>query len=95
MIVDVIVSDLVPLRERGNFIAIVLTVYSLGTTVGPFVGGAIVESTTWRWVFYLNCMLRHPQCPLSCAGLMLGQCPLEVLPWSSSSSFYASHITRK
>lgn len=54
MIVDVIVSDLVPLRERGNFIAIVLTVYSLGTTVGPFVGGAIVESTTWRWVFYLN-----------------------------------------
>jgi MFS family permease len=46
MIVDVIISDLVPLRERGNFIAVVLTVYSLGTTLGPFVGGAIVENTT-------------------------------------------------
>ncbi|MCJ1384553.1 hypothetical protein MMC17_007670 [Xylographa soralifera] len=54
MIVDVVISDLVPLRERGNFIAIILTVYSIGTTIGPFVGGAIVETTTWRWVFYLN-----------------------------------------
>ncbi|KAL8701125.1 MAG: hypothetical protein Q9224_000640 [Gallowayella concinna] len=54
MIVDVIVSDLVPLRERGNFMAIVLTVYFVGTSIGPFVGGAIVDSTTWRWVFYIN-----------------------------------------
>lgn len=61
MIVDVIISDLVPLRERGNFIAIVLTVYSIGTTLGPFVGGAIVETTTWRWVFYLNCTLINSQ----------------------------------
>ncbi|OQE39080.1 hypothetical protein PENCOP_c007G03307 [Penicillium coprophilum] len=54
MIVDVIVSDLVPLRERGNFIAIVLTVYSIGSSMGPFVGGIIVQHTTWRWVFYIN-----------------------------------------
>ena len=54
MIVDVVVSDLVPLRERGNYIAIILTVYSVGTSLGPFVGGAIVEYSDWRWVFYLN-----------------------------------------
>lgn len=54
MIVDVIVSDLVPLRERGNFIAIVLTVYALGTSIGPFVGGIIVQTTHWSWVFYIN-----------------------------------------
>lgn len=54
MIVDVIVSDLVPLRERGNFIAIILTVYFVGTAIGPFVGGLIVETTTWRWVFLMN-----------------------------------------
>ncbi|KAM5438229.1 hypothetical protein McanMca71_007966 [Microsporum canis] len=54
MIVDVIISDLVPLRERGNYIAIILTVYSIGTSLGPFMGGAIVDHTTWRWVFYIN-----------------------------------------
>lgn len=54
MIVDVIISDLVPLRERGNFIAIILTVYTVGTGLGPFVGGKIVDTTTWRWVFYNN-----------------------------------------
>lgn len=54
MIIDIIVSDMVPLRERGNYMAIVLTVYFVGTSIGPFVGGAIVDSTSWRWVFYIN-----------------------------------------
>ncbi|KAF2767053.1 MFS general substrate transporter, partial [Teratosphaeria nubilosa] len=49
-VIEMIVSDLVPLRERGNYMAIVLTVYSVGTTLGPWVGGAIVDGTTWRWV---------------------------------------------
>lgn len=54
MIIDVIISDLVPLRQRGNFIAIILAVYGIGTTLGPFIGGIIVENTSWRWVFYIN-----------------------------------------
>lgn len=54
MIVDVVISDLVPLRERGKYIAYVLVVYFVGMAVGPYVGGAIVETTTWRWVFWIN-----------------------------------------
>ena len=50
MIVDVIVSDLVPLRERDNFMAIILTVYFTRTALGLFVGGAIIDTTIWRWV---------------------------------------------
>ncbi|KAI0842318.1 MFS general substrate transporter [Hypoxylon sp. FL0890] len=51
---DIIVSDLVPLRLRGNYIGVILTIYGIGTTLGPFIGGSIVANTTWRWIFYLN-----------------------------------------
>jgi MFS family permease len=50
----VIVSDLVPLRYRGNYIAIILLIYSIGTTAGALVGGVIVDNTSWRWVFWIN-----------------------------------------
>ncbi|EDO01647.1 hypothetical protein SS1G_04122 [Sclerotinia sclerotiorum 1980 UF-70] len=52
--IDIIVSDLVPLRQRGNYMAVILAIYGIGVSLGPFIGGAIVYSTTWRWVFYLN-----------------------------------------
>ncbi|OTA70835.1 MFS general substrate transporter [Hypoxylon sp. EC38] len=51
---NIIVSDLVPLRPRGNYIGVILTIYGVGTTLGPFIGGSIVATTTWRWIFYLN-----------------------------------------
>lgn len=47
-------SDLVPLRYRGNYIAIVMLIYCVGTTLGPFIGGAISEAGNWRWVFWIN-----------------------------------------
>jgi MFS family permease len=31
-----------------------MLIYSIGTTLGPFVGGAIAETGNWRWIFYLN-----------------------------------------
>ena len=49
-----VVSDLVPLRYRGNYIAIILLIYSIGTTMGAFIGGVIVQHVSWRWVFYIN-----------------------------------------
>ncbi|KAI1351953.1 major facilitator superfamily domain-containing protein [Xylaria sp. FL0043] len=54
IIIDIIVSDLVPLRQRGNYMAIILTIYTVGLALGPYIGGAIVASTTWRWVFFIN-----------------------------------------
>ncbi len=47
-------SDLVPLRYRGNYVAIILLIYSIGATMGAFIGGAIVDHTSWRWAFYIN-----------------------------------------
>lgn len=54
MLIELIVTDLVPLRERGKYMPIVLIASLLGAALGPFIGGAITSNTTWRWVFYLN-----------------------------------------
>ncbi|KAI1765626.1 MFS general substrate transporter [Hypoxylon sp. FL1150] len=54
MIVSITIADLVPLRERGYYLAIIMILYTVGMTTGPIVGGAIVDSTTWRWVFWMN-----------------------------------------
>ncbi|KAI1255003.1 hypothetical protein MGN70_003066 [Eutypa lata] len=54
MITSVIVSDLVPLRDRGYFQAILAMTYGIGMAIGPAIGGVIVQNTTWRWVFYIN-----------------------------------------
>lgn len=51
---QIIVSDLVPLRERGGYFAITFGCVGVGTALGPFIGGVIVQHSTWRWVFYLN-----------------------------------------
>ncbi|KAI0900417.1 major facilitator superfamily domain-containing protein [Annulohypoxylon nitens] len=39
MAADIIISDLVPLRQRGNYVAVILAIYGIGTTLGPFIGG--------------------------------------------------------
>lgn len=49
----VIMTDLVPLRFRPKWFGVVLGAWALGTCIGPLIGGAVVEHTTWRWVFYL------------------------------------------
>lgn len=54
MLVDLIVCDLVPLRKRGSVMGIIFAAVTIGTALGPFIGGIIVETTTWRWVFYLS-----------------------------------------
>ncbi|EXJ70351.1 uncharacterized protein A1O5_06419 [Cladophialophora psammophila CBS 110553] len=54
VLVEMIICDLVPLRQRGNYFAILFGMVALGTALGPFFGGLIVDYATWRWVFYLN-----------------------------------------
>ncbi|KAK2007225.1 major facilitator superfamily transporter [Colletotrichum eremochloae] len=54
MIVEVIISDLVPLRQRGYFMSLVLLVYALGFGTGPLIGGGISQHASWRWIFWMN-----------------------------------------
>lgn len=54
LFIELVISDLVPLRERGYYISLLFAVFTLGTAIGPFVGGILVERSSWRWVFYIN-----------------------------------------
>ncbi|KJZ75496.1 hypothetical protein HIM_05192 [Hirsutella minnesotensis 3608] len=51
---NVILSDLVPLKQRSLYISITGLAWAIGSALGPFFGGLFAEHTTWRWVFYIN-----------------------------------------
>ena len=59
LMTGMIVSDIVPVRERGKYMSILFCSFSIGTGLGPFVGGALVERASWRWVFYINLPIRR------------------------------------
>ncbi|KAI0106433.1 macrolide phosphotransferase k [Nemania sp. FL0031] len=54
LLVETVITDLVPLRERGTFIALTLVAATVGAAIGPFIGGIIATQSSWRWIFYLN-----------------------------------------
>lgn len=54
LMIEMIVCDLVPLRDRGRFMGVIVAVFAICSSLGPFIGGAIAQNTTWRWVFYIN-----------------------------------------
>ncbi|KAI7868901.1 major facilitator superfamily domain-containing protein [Spinellus fusiger] len=51
---SVIISDLVPLRERGKFQGYCNVAYSLGCIVGAPLGGFLTDNFGWRYCFYIN-----------------------------------------
>ncbi|KAK9769997.1 putative Efflux pump FUS6 [Seiridium cardinale] len=78
-LVEMVVCDLVPLRERGKFMGFIFAIYAISTTVGPLVGGAFASYASWRWIFYLNL-------PLSGVTLAMVIISLEALPKGSTMS---------
>ncbi|CRK11111.1 hypothetical protein BN1708_010053 [Verticillium longisporum] len=52
-LVMIIVSDVTTLQNRGKYQGMLGGIIALANGVGPFLGGAVVESSTWRWVFWM------------------------------------------
>ncbi|KAK0652723.1 major facilitator superfamily domain-containing protein [Cercophora newfieldiana] len=50
---EIVICDLVPLRERGTYMAMVFGMVTVGAALGPLFGGLLVSYSTWRWAFYL------------------------------------------
>ena len=51
---EMIICDLVPLRERGTYLGMVLGMVGLGAALGPLFGGLLIRYSTWRWAFYMG-----------------------------------------
>lgn len=70
---QVIVSDLVSVRDRGSYIGLVYAVAGIGSALGPPVGGAIVQYGSWRWIFWLSV-------PIGVVSLVLHFFFLHIVP---------------
>ncbi|KAH9993179.1 major facilitator superfamily domain-containing protein [Russula vinacea] len=66
-LVQIILSDLVTLRERGTFSGLIALSWAIGGGVGPVIGGALAQSGNWRWLFYIN----PPICAFNAAMVLL------------------------
>ncbi|KAI1324699.1 MFS general substrate transporter [Xylariaceae sp. FL0255] len=54
ILVELIFVDLLPIRERGQFFGILFLFIVLGSVIGPFLGGILVDRVSWRWAFLIN-----------------------------------------
>jgi EmrB/QacA subfamily drug resistance transporter len=50
----IIIGDLFAGKERAKWQGIFGGLYGLASVIGPQIGGWIVETLNWKWVFYIN-----------------------------------------
>lgn len=65
-----IVTDIFPPQERGKALGLIGTFVSLGSIAGPSLGGIIVSSLGWEYIFWVNI-------PIGLIAILMGQ---KVLP---------------
>jgi MFS family permease len=82
-----LLAETFPAERRGMAIGVWSAVSGVAVAVGPLVGGAVVESLSWHWIFWINVPIgmavlplagrvlkesRGPYGSLDLAGLALG-----------------------
>jgi EmrB/QacA subfamily drug resistance transporter len=68
-----IIADVVSPRERGKYSGLFGGVFGLASVAGPLLGGFLVDSISWRWVFYVNL-------PVGALALVMTSVALTVPP---------------
>jgi EmrB/QacA subfamily drug resistance transporter len=49
-----IIGDIIPPARRGKYQGYFGAVFGIASIMGPLAGGFLVESISWRWIFYIN-----------------------------------------
>lgn len=47
---EIVICDLVSLRERGKYAGLIGSVWAIGAVIGPILGGVFTESVSWKWI---------------------------------------------
>jgi EmrB/QacA subfamily drug resistance transporter len=63
-LVNMIMSDVVTLQQRGKYQGIIGSFIGVGNAAGPLIAAAFTQHSTWRGLFYLNA-------PLCCVAAAL------------------------
>lgn len=54
ILVQAVVADAVPARERAPYLSAVAAVFAVAAVAGPVLGGWLTDGPGWRWAFWLN-----------------------------------------
>ncbi len=49
-----IVADMYPFEKRAQVIGILGSAWGIASIIGPLLGGFIVDSLSWHWIFFIN-----------------------------------------
>ncbi|KAI0710313.1 MFS general substrate transporter [Cerioporus squamosus] len=72
---QIVISDVVSLRDRGKYQGIIGVVVAFGFAVGPLLGGVLAEKAGWRWCFWVT--LPVSACALAFVLFVLPLKPVE------------------
>lgn len=49
-----VIADIVPARQRGQYMGIMGSVFAFSSVAGPLLGGWLTDGPGWRWAFWIN-----------------------------------------